>query len=120
MPIKRRRSSAELNLERVFLRVTFGVSLILLVAGALIVGMVWWEQKTLGMKRLLPRFYVTKIPPRWSGVPPILDRERLAMKRCRPRVVHNRSRPRATRARPVLVDQGPSLALNSRHGAKVQ
>lgn len=45
MPIKRRRSSAELNLERVFLRVTFGVSLILLLAGALIVGMVWWEQK---------------------------------------------------------------------------
>jgi hypothetical protein len=45
MPIKRRRSSAEVNLERVFLRLTFGVSLVLLLAGALIVGMVWWEQK---------------------------------------------------------------------------
>jgi hypothetical protein len=45
MPIKRRRSFSETNLERIFLRVTFAVSLVLLVAGALIVGMIGWEEK---------------------------------------------------------------------------
>lgn len=46
MPIRRRRSSSKANLERVFRRVTLGVSLVLLLAGALIVGAVWSEQKT--------------------------------------------------------------------------
>ena len=45
MPIKRRRSFSGMNLERGFLRVTFAVSLILLVAGTLVVGLMGWEEK---------------------------------------------------------------------------
>jgi len=46
MPVKRRDSSSKRNLERVFRRVTLGVSVVLLLAGALIVGVVWSEQNT--------------------------------------------------------------------------
>ena len=45
MPIKRRRSFSRMNLERGFLRVTLAVSLVLLVAGALIVGITGWEER---------------------------------------------------------------------------
>lgn len=46
MPRKRRHASSRANLERVFRRVTAGVSLVVLLAGAFIVGVVWSEQKT--------------------------------------------------------------------------
>ena len=46
MPRKRRDSSSKSNLERVLRRVTLGVSLFLLLAGALIVWAVWSERKT--------------------------------------------------------------------------
>ena len=46
MPRKRRDSASKGNLERVLRRVTLGVSLFLLFAGALIVWAVWSERKT--------------------------------------------------------------------------
>ncbi len=46
MPRERRRSSSKRNLERVFRRVTLGISLVLLLAAAFLVGAVWSEQKT--------------------------------------------------------------------------
>ena len=56
MPIRRRRASRK-NLEPVFRRVTLGVSLVLLLASTLVVGMVWSEQKSEWNEATRPRTY---------------------------------------------------------------
>ena len=57
MPIRRRRSFSGMNLERGFLRLTFAVSLVFLVAGALVVGITGWEDRVAWNEATQPRTY---------------------------------------------------------------
>jgi len=55
--LRKRRHASRTNLEAVFRRVTIGVSLVFLLAGALVVGMVWSEQKSVWNEATRSRTY---------------------------------------------------------------